>query len=867
MQAVNRKAGSSGLSRVIPCDVASSVDAIVGSTGRDIRKPSINRNGAENDDFSDDEYSSSLLSEEMMALPATIVNGTANRFTGIVSLSEYETTDDEEEESESESSIERSGEYKPLGFSIVLGNQVKAQYRPRASSFHTKMSVEVEESESEVELEEKAVALNAIIINNLVKRLRDPSVKVDRREFEELNWNDPNFEEVLRALKQVVSYIEVKETMLKASKEGTIRSADRIEQKIKDILVGIPEVVVSKNRDKIIESAGNFKREGKTINKSESPQKPGKAHKNLECEGVLEMAGRNGVQGVSKESRMGAQPSKKKKITDSMILAEDATAVMKEANMSSAKILKKKKRESLILSQTFTYPEKEAVFSESGKPMRRRRGDKSASKLSLVFDTLPDEPAEEILETEYMMPDELQKKDSPEVLRAESANDGNKEAKHGEKEITTKKAESSSKKKRKIQRNRSLSLVVESLPEDTTDGPIHEKDVNLRTKGETSQRDPHTKKSGKSSSKKRRSQGHANNRSITFTEVADEVDREGIVEAIGEKLTDKPFVPVPPSESKTKKHDRRRRERNNASRSNISFAELPEVVDRTIEDDCANGIAANTTRVSGKSAEEGKEKRNNARTIIPSSGSHKKKEPVTSEKQKSVPESEKKKHRRSSVLRKSRELEYSFIPDEVNYEIKEKDTDSQSLRQAMENPSRLNGHHTLSRKDGRATSEQNDPNRVLPLLTPNSRNSSIRVTQDHTLSHSLNLAKLPDLAGSEIPDHTINSINAKKEAKKKDSQQGDNKSKKSRRLKAQHPNRSQTSFVALPDEDILELKENVGDMINGPVTGGHLQSEGNLNKSSSNLRSRRLHNSVACGVTSIEIVPHVALADNVEFPS
>ncbi|ORC85676.1 putative axoneme central apparatus protein [Trypanosoma theileri] len=901
MRAVNQKAGVNNLGKANARarSLPSPVVAGRGRAGHNINHPFINRNGLRNDNFSDDDDDDlSLSSDNMTALPTSVVNCTANRYIGLVSQSEYETTDDEEEGSYSDSSLERSGEYKPLGFTIILGNQPRTPYKRKVSSINVNLSVEsqnvmsisdvplpakcnirrpsvsgvhkgynyefeVSQSESEVEIAEpQEDALNAIIINKLVKRLRDPSIKVSSREFEELNWDDPNFEKELSALKEVASYIEVKETMLKVGKEGIIKAADRIDQKIKEILMTLPEVVVVKKKDKIIEGSGILRTQEKTVNKSELPMNPEKAHVNVEREKNLQTANMNGVKGDSKESHMQARPSKKKKMTDSMLLKADATAITKESTMTSAKVSKKKNRESLLISQDIPCPVKEATFSENEKPSRRKRSEKNTSKISLVMDTLPEETGDEIVETEYMIPEETQKKnESPGVLRAKSMRDGNKETVNNDKEIATKDTESSSKKKRRSQKNRSVSLLVECVPEEPAGDLIHEKDISLRNKNATSEQNARSKKND-ASLKKRRSRKHINNRSITFTEVIDDESAHDIVETVAERLTEKEYVPAPPSASKTNKNDRRRRERNNASRSNLSFAELPEVIDQTVEDDCADGISKSTTRGSGRHALEEKRKPHNKKNTVVPSDSNKKSETTTSEKSKRKPGDEKKRHRRTNDCPRSRELEYSFIPDEVSSEIKDADGDAEYLKPKKESLSRLSEHHLLSRKDTQQSNDLNVPNGGLPQLVPISATSSSRTKSGRGYHNMVNMAKLPDLAGSEIPDNIVEPLNSKKAPPKRSAPVDVvNKSKKSRSIKSNHPSRSQTSFMALPDENIIELKENVGDMING--TG----RENSVNKPISSHRSGRPRNSAASSMVSVGIIPPVELADNVEFPS
>ncbi|KEG09300.1 putative axoneme central apparatus protein [Trypanosoma grayi] len=869
---------------------------------------------------------------EVFALPVTVLPDRVNRGIGMALQNDYETTD-EEEESECESSLETSVEYKPLDFTVVTWNRPKALFKPKMVSYRVNESVESKDelSLSEAPLavefqyyhrrssqpvppkgniesiqtgtevdepEDKEETMNSVLIERLVKRLRDPRVEVKAHEFEKLSWDDPRFEDVLRTLKQIASYIEVKETILAASKEGRLRGSERIDQKIKEAIMRLPDVIVTRVDSKRVERARSYVGLKRAKDGAESPADPQVPHigskrgaKPLVAApaGVLASNGREAHMGAHpsrkkrmtdsmllagepasnrREAHMGAHPSRKKKMTDSMLLAANRNAEEKVAAMASCDVSKKKRRDTLMTSLSSVCVAKEAFFSEEEKPRRRKRTN-GTSRPSLVMDDVPDMAPDEIVEAEYMTPEEMTKikahqaegvvGNTREKMKTETQNVGKDKTQHDAKEHVNEKVPPS-KKKRQSRRNRSISLLVDDIPDVLAHDDVTEDNTAPLTKGHA------CAKKGGTHAKNRRPR-NANNRSISFAEVLEEDKAGELIESLKDQSIGKEVLcPGPPLANKESKKGRRSRPNNNAGRNNLSFSELPEEMTEAIEED-DTAIVANACapRAHRKLSERQLKSGNAARQITAVQtggvqGGSKKSEEEKNRHQSTV----KSRRELHAGKHKSRELEYSLLPDEIPSEIKDIDGDSGLISGKTALNSYLGGRRISGVQRDLIKDDKSVPSGSLPSVNPKSVRNA-RTKPDGHLNQSLSIVQLPELAVSEIPDSTAEQANAAKKPRKSNPPQDvKHKHRVSRRHKSNAPNRSHTSFVALPEDEVHEVRESVDESLIVPPCNG--EPKGEIRYPTSNGWGKPRKNSAACHMTSLGELQAGVLDDNVEFP-
>ncbi|KAF8292280.1 hypothetical protein TcYC6_0117430 [Trypanosoma cruzi] len=775
---------------------------------------------------------SSLTSEEPCALPATVLIGGASRCVGTVSPGDYETMEGEDEESGSSSSLDNSGEYAPLGFTVVAGGPLRALYKPKTVSYsadesedsNTELSfsdaplvmtvqenrgqasvqrqkernIEVLECKPEAEAKEDVEEqgqLNAIVIRNLVRRLRDPNVQVAASEFENLEWDDPNFEEELQTLKQIASYTEVKETMMKTAKDGILESSSLIDQKIKDAVMMLPEITVVGVKDKFVEQVGTYGILNKIGQEFVSPNSPKKSLLGAPREKII-MVGNNGkVAVLSKEAYTGSRFAGKKKMTESMIFTgggAEAAISFKESRVGSCNVEKKKRKDHLLTSQKFTIIPKEAAFGEEEKPTRRKRREDLGRKSVVIYD-IPELINGEIVETEYM--------------DTEDAHNG---AKDEEKQTRR-----HSRNKETTRKSRGWSVINEVLPDEAQNGYAVNGDENLLSK---KGRVPAA----------RRHRRNNKNRSITFAELLEVEGEEVPLEALGAQTISLP--------SSTNPHDGETTEtiveNEQATHTPLGYAQV------SCQDSCKQKNSADVLQplveknVTGvvERAKDGKSQLK-----------------------------KKKRYRPVSDRQKSRELEYSLFLDEEGTEIAESEEALGLNDGRASTVSRLREKHSLDHQE--AAKDANC--QVLPPLAP-ATSWRHRVRSKKSLNASLSVTELPEPTVSEIPDTTMDPSKVAKMSNQGESALGvTHNARKFRRARSNNLNRSATSFVFVPDEEIIELKEKVEESLDQTTSRGNTLNEGILLPVLSRPR-RRKHSSAAASMTSLDIAESSTMEFNLD---
>ncbi|RNF26212.1 axoneme central apparatus protein [Trypanosoma conorhini] len=804
----------------------------------------------------------------------------ANRCVGNVSQVEIETVANEDSDPDSDSSIENSVEYAPLGFSIVAGVPAKAQYKPkgvarsideseesdRELSFsdaplvvtlqdnrsralvqrRQEESIEAVESEPEVEPTEddgKEEQLNAIVISNLVKRLRDPNAQVTTRDFENLEWDDPNFEDELKTLKQVATYIEVKETRLKMAKDNTLETSSVINQKIEDAVMTLPEITVVRVKDQAVEQARTYALPNKVGKETMTPAYPNKPLLGANSAKVI-MVGSNGkVQVLTKEAYLGSRAARKTKMTESMLLTlDDSAAAMaskeaylgsraarktrmtesmlltlgdsaaamasKEACVGSRDVEKKKRVDQLLSSQTNIPLTKEATFGEEEKPMRRKRKGNFCHQ-SVVISEVPDVCNDEIVETEYM---------NTEVLAGDTVEEFNKIS--------------------RLPRQRQLSCRnpgICSVTEIVPDAPGR----NHTAKEETAAPE---KKTHEVARQRRRRVNK--NRSITFADVVDTEEVEGVVEALEAQAISEPCQDKHSKESRGGKRTRHRHSRNDVSRSNISFSIIPdELADAIVEEDQATQVSLNATRNSGKSLTEKENPTIVPRRLTEATGAG-----DTGKANDGKSANKKRRHRHASACHRSRELECSLVPDAIWSEIAEREdalelTNRKSVAGAQLGEERSSGLHRGA----------TDPTLRSLALGGSARRRNSFTGAHNKLNTSSNFAVLPEPEAGEAPD---GGMGPRREAKAtndgESAPSAKRKTHKPRRARKNNPNRSSTSFVLVDEEEVVEMKEKVDENLDTSVSKRNVAKAGATRTALPRRRERR-RKSAGGSMVSIEI--------------
>ncbi|EKF35685.1 hypothetical protein MOQ_002322 [Trypanosoma cruzi marinkellei] len=792
---------------------------------------------------------SSLTSEEPCALPATVLIGGASRCVGAVSPGEYETMEGEDEESESSSSLDNSGEYAPLGFSVVAGGPLRALYKPKTVSYsvdesedsNTELSfsdaplvmtvqdnrgqasvqrqkernIEVLECKPEAEAKEdfeEQGQLNAVVIRNLVRRLRDPNVQVAASEFENLEWDDPNFEEELRTLKQIASYTEVKETMMKTAKDGILESSSLIDQKIKDAVMMLPEITVVGVKGKFVEQVGTFGALNKIGQEFVSPSSPKKSLLGAPREKII-MVGNNGkVAVLSKEAYAGSRFAGKKKMTESMIFAAggaEAAISSKESHVGSCNVEKKKRKDHLLTSQNFTIIPKEAAFGEEEKPTRRKRREDLGRKSIVIYD-IPELVNGEIVETEYM---------DTEDARNETKDEENETRRRSRNKETTR-------------RSRGWSVMKEVLPDEAQNGyAVNEKEALLSKKG----RVPAT----------RRRRNNNKNRSITFAELLEVEGEEVPLEALGAHTISLPLSTNPHEKAFLGNKTAQCGVGNDAVQGGSLLSNTPGDTTETI---VGNEQATNTPLASAQvSSQDSCKKRNSVDAL-----QHLVEKDVTGVVERAndgkLQQKKKKRYRPVSDRQKSRELEYSLVVNDEGTEIAESE-DALGLNDGRARTiSRLREKHSFDSQEA-----TKDPNcKGLPPLG-SATSWRHRVRSKRSLNASFSVTELLEPAVSEIPDTTMDPSKVAKMSNQGEPALGvTHNARKVRRARSNNLNRSATSFVFVPDEEVVELKEKVEENLDQTISRGNTLNEGILLPALSRPH-RRKHSSAAGSMASLDI--------------
>ncbi|GET89669.1 hypothetical protein, conserved [Leishmania tarentolae] len=86
----------------------------------------------------------------------------------------------------------------------------------------------------------EAEVAQAEAIEDLVRRLKDPDTKVPLHAFEEVDWSNQDFNEVLAVLGPIRAYMKAKEVAKEKPEESTIHGAPVLDDKIKEAIMSLP---------------------------------------------------------------------------------------------------------------------------------------------------------------------------------------------------------------------------------------------------------------------------------------------------------------------------------------------------------------------------------------------------------------------------------------------------------------------------------------------------------------------------------------------------------------------------------------------------------------------------------------------------
>ncbi|AAZ10122.1 hypothetical protein, conserved [Trypanosoma brucei brucei TREU927] len=699
------------------------------------------RGGADFETSSVDSTDSGSFGEsDVSPLRASQFRGRDNRGIGYIPERIYSATIGEEEEEETSSyySSDNSADFQPLHFSLVVrtGRAVSAQ--PEAVVYHTdedgdsyegtsvsddyfnisicrgrahpaqgcfqeKVYEAVESGERIPGTTPPEDPLQTTCIKKLIKRLRDPDVEVTPEEFEDVDWDNPSFKEQLYHLKQVAAYIEAREMKLKTAGNDEMEALECIDKQIKEAVNKIPEITISNAVSKHDGDAGTVVRKhcvmrGITIPIAVNEWIGGT------CTVVSKPAGdlfcREGCPGDVKESVLTMPQIR---------MVESRTKVLPSENRSYASVMV-------------------TTLAESPRHIRRKRVNKN--HVSQLVDVIFDDFAGEIVEEETS---EMRRHRSGGVALNEHPNQPAEKC--------------SRKKRRKHPPNRNISLlddVVASELDSLSLSVIRHESCDKKTLYPSKRRRAHK----------------VNERSITFSDL--EVN-EGC--EIPETAEDIKIIPSlgTRNATKTPRKDRQgqsRRSKKGVSRSSFSLLEVPGEFAGEIEkrDIVYKVYPTRTTPCKGH----GDASKDSVYVgVLGGSMEIGDKYYSTSLNHSAVASSEKKRRRhRPDGLRMSRQLKYSFVPDEAMIEIFELDSESGLVGEDA-TPSAKGGVIY----EGSASSGRRLMNRsgslVLPEISSTGRSKHC-VEPRRVLNRSINLTRLPEVVGSELPDTVVDGVDTTK---------------------------------------------------------------------------------------------------------
>ncbi|CCD13303.1 unnamed protein product [Trypanosoma congolense IL3000] len=369
-----------------------------------------------------------------------------------------------------------------------------------------------------------------------------------------------------------------------------------------------------------------------------------------------------------------------------------------------------------------SYVLKETILAEAPKHTRRKRTTKSCH--SQVFDIICDDHADEIVEEDITRDSEK---------HAEAAQQENVRM-HTEEIL-------SRKKRRKQRCNRSVSFLFDSIGDEGGSAVLRESATLCGKKKIRSTR---------------RQPRKTNERSVTFTHI-EEMERAcEVSEALDNTGFDPPSETVSPAKH-TRMKSLRRSSSPRGGNPNFTIVEVPEDhVETIIEGDF--GIMNLTSRI--HSELNGSYQRNGEQNM-PLPHIHKDTKdklcgPITTP-QDTVRSSNKLRKRRKEDLHKSRQLECSFVQDEIMVEIQELDNESMQLKHCSSHIPKESNVNMGGDVMADSMTLNTIGSSILPDI-PSMNSPKHGLRHKRTTAHVVNVTKLPEVLASEVPDVVADSM-------------------------------------------------------------------------------------------------------------
>ncbi|KAG8344778.1 hypothetical protein ERJ75_001590400 [Trypanosoma vivax] len=593
------------------------------------------------------------------------------------STSESENSDDDLNMSERTLAVE------------VLGTRRRSYQNFTEDTCYEIIETKAEEDEIDIVLP----PLQAIRINQLIKRLRSDEAQVNSKDFEELDWDNPNFEVQLSALKKVAAYVEARELTVQTIDGSAINCPENTTEKVRVALLDIPMI-------------------SQVEMKADSVKQVGAACFLRNCDGGPTS---KRIAGASMDVRTMSHADAE----GDFGTFSNITSDIKESYLSTRFAAIKSRREMPLKPRRPSQVQcKEAAFAEFPKAFRRRRSTNTHSQHQ-VFGIVDMDVADEILEDQ------------------EDPNTGVMGSRLSKSDLSGGITLSASSKRRKRKSNH----VIESIPIDFELDETFIEDTTLGSKTD------------RHHAKKRRSRKKVE-RSINFSKLLDADDAKEIKETVEETAISETLDCFHDRTGREMHPSRHRSFKKGGSKHRSFFVEVPEECGEVAIDDCLQDEVLVTAKRYSTGAKGRKQRMGvNDTTDTKETDVRKTKDCVNSktEPKDVTPCSRDKRKRRSHQKNKRNELEFSFIPEDRANEIVDPEDDF-GLLHRFSNVTSLT--HTKNDRAGQYEETRstggNSP-LVLPRLASH-RHSNTNNKPARRLSFSSNITKLPEIPLNEIQD-------------------------------------------------------------------------------------------------------------------